>query len=63
MKVSIDQSVCAGHGLCYVAAPTLFTDDDQGYPEVIGDGTVPADHEELASRAVANCPEGAIRVE
>ena len=63
MKVSIDPTVCAGHGLCYIDAPTLFTDDDQGFPEVIGDGTVPADQEQPARHAAANCPEGAIHVD
>ena len=63
MKVSIDPTVCSGHGLCYVDAPALFTDDDQGFPEVIGGGTVPAGKEESARHAAANCPEGAIHVD
>jgi ferredoxin len=63
VKVRIDSSVCAGHGLCYVDAPSVFTDDDQGFPEVIGDGTVPADLAESARHAAANCPEGAIHVD
>jgi ferredoxin len=41
----------------------VFTDDDQGFPEVIGDGTVPADRAESARHAAANCPEGAIHVD
>jgi ferredoxin len=63
VKVSIDSNVCAGHGLCYVDAPSVFTDDDQGFPEVIGDGTVSADRAESARHAAANCPEGAIHVD
>jgi ferredoxin len=63
MKVSIDSNVCAGHGLCYADAPQLFIDDDQGYPEVIGDGTVPDGEEDAARHAVANCPERAITLE
>jgi ferredoxin len=63
MRVSIDSTACSGHGLCYVDAPTLFADDDQGFPEVIGDGTVTSNQEQSARRAAANCPEGAIRVD
>jgi ferredoxin len=29
MNVAIDRTACAGHGLCYVYAPDVFTDDDQ----------------------------------
>jgi ferredoxin len=42
MRVSIDPSVCTGHGLCYIAAPAVFSDDDQGCGQTIGnDGQVP----------------------
>jgi ferredoxin len=63
MKVSIDPNICTGHGLCYVEAPTVFTDDDHGYGQVIGPGTVPDDAADSARRAVANCPEGAISLQ
>jgi ferredoxin len=60
MKVAIDSGICAGHGLCYMHAPNVFTDDDQGYGTVIGDGVVPPEEAEAARGAVANCPERAI---
>lgn len=63
MKVSINPDVCTGHGLCYVDAPDIFVDDDQGYGQVIGDGTVPEGAEEPARHAERNCPEGAISIE
>jgi ferredoxin len=60
MKVAIDANICAGHGLCYGYAPKVFTDDDHGYGQVIGDGTVAPEEAESARTAVANCPERAI---
>ena len=60
MKLSIDPGKCQGHGRCYDLVPDLFTDDEEGYGVVRGDGDVPAGREEDVRRAVANCPEGAI---
>jgi ferredoxin len=60
MKLSVNQAICTGHGLCYAHAPDLFVDDDQGYGHVIGDGTVPDGKEQQAREAVGSCPEGAI---
>lgn len=63
VKVRIDSEVCTGHGRCYALAPGIFDCDDAGYGEVIGDGELAAEQVELAQKAVANCPEGAIRIE
>lgn len=63
MKVSIDPDKCMGHGMCYASAPSVFVDDDDGYGQVIGDGTVPPDDVEAARTGAANCPEAAITVE
>jgi ferredoxin len=60
MRVAIDSSRCTGHGLCYVHAPTVFTDDDHGYGRVVGDGVVPDGDLDAVRHALANCPEGAI---
>ena len=60
MKVSIDRRACTGHGLCYLTAPQVFRDDDEGYGQVLGDGEVSAGDAGDASRAAANCPERAI---
>jgi ferredoxin len=40
--------------------PELFSVDDYGQSSVVGDGTVPAELEERARLAIANCPEYAI---
>jgi ferredoxin len=60
VKVQIDPERCQGHGRCYDLAPDLFGDDEEGYGQVLGDGTVAPDQERNAQLAVANCPEHAI---
>ena len=62
MKVQIDPERCQGHGRCYDLAPDLFGDDEEGYGQVLGDGTVSPDAEHNARLAVVNCPEHAIEV-
>jgi ferredoxin len=60
VKVRIDANLCQGHGRCYDLAAEVFTDDDEGYGHVIGDGVVPQAREAYALRAALNCPERAI---
>jgi ferredoxin len=62
VKLQINSDLCQGHGRCYDLAPDLFGDDDEGYGQVLGDGTVSADKEHDARKAVANCPEHAIEL-
>jgi len=62
MKVQIDSEKCQGHGRCYDLAPDVFTDDEEGNGQVIGDGVVTPANEEAARLAVANCPESAISI-
>ena len=45
MRVRIDPERCQGHARCYDLAPGLFGDDDEGYGQVLGDGTVPPGQE------------------
>jgi ferredoxin len=62
VKVRIDTERCQGHGRCYDLAADLFGDDDEGFGQVLGDGTVSADQEREARLAVANCPERAVEL-
>ena len=62
MKVRINAELCQGHGRCYDLAPGLFGADDEGYGQVLGDGSVPQDAEHDANLAALNCPEQAIEV-
>jgi len=63
MRVIVDSEKCQGHNRCFALAPELFDVDDYGTAVVIGDGSVPAELEEKARLAVANCPEFAIEIE
>jgi len=60
MKVTVDPDLCQGHARCWDLAPEVFDLDDQGHGVVLV-ATVPAELEEKALGAVANCPERAIR--
>jgi ferredoxin len=62
MKVQINPELCQGHGRCYDLADGLFGADDEGYGQVLGDGTVPKEAEHDANLAVLNCPEQAIEL-
>lgn len=64
MKIRIDDELCSGHGRCYSLAPDVFlARDDDGFGEVIGDGTVAPEHEAQARKAAANCPERAVLID
>lgn len=62
LRVHVDHDKCQGHNRCYSLAPELFDVDDYGIASEIGDGLVPAELEDKARRAVANCPEYAITI-
>ena len=61
MRLTVDGTGCMGHGRCYLMAPDLLTDDDEGFV-TIRDQTidVPADQVEAAEDAAGTCPEQAI---
>ncbi len=61
MKVRIDPDICIGCGLCVSTCPEVFKmEDDKAV--VIG-SAVPKGSEELAQKAVDECPVTAIFVE
>ena len=65
MRISIDPSLCQGHGRCYDLAPDLFGEDDDGYAtltDLTAGGQVPPDREGDARLAADNCPEAAVLV-
>ena len=61
MKIRVDRNKCQGHARCYGISPELFEVDEYGQSTVIVD-EVPADLEDKAHLAVANCPEYAIEM-
>jgi ferredoxin len=60
MRIRVDNDKCQGHNRCWTIAPELFDIDDLGNAHEKNDGVVPADLEEKARLAIANCPERAI---
>jgi ferredoxin len=61
VKLTVDGKTCMGHGRCYLLAPDLLEDDEEGFV-TIRDQTVevPADQVEAAEEAAGSCPEHAI---
>ena len=60
IRVSIDSTVCEGHGRCYVLSPEVFVADDEGNGEVLVSELSSAPLILAARLAARNCPEGAI---
>ena len=61
MRLTVDGKSCMGHGRCYLMAPDLLSDDDEGYVTIRGRAIdVPADQLEAAQDAAGTCPEQAI---
>jgi ferredoxin len=60
MEAHINSKMCTGHGLCYMTAPTVFVDDEEGYGQILSDGVVAPEYERDAENGAANCPERAI---
>ncbi|MDH4169720.1 MAG: ferredoxin [Acidimicrobiia bacterium] len=61
MRISVDRSICTGHGRCYALAPLVFEPDDDGYC-VVTRAEVEPDLAEQARVGALNCPEDAITV-
>lgn len=62
MKVRVDLDLCVGHGRCYMLAPGVFDEDEQGHC-VLRHERPPPELEAQARMGEANCPEGAIEIE
>lgn len=60
--LTVDRGACAGHGLCYAAAPDVVDCDDQGDPIVLVD-PVPAALVDRAEHVVGICPERALALQ
>jgi len=63
MKVRIDYDLCMGDGNCHKVCPEVFDYDDDQMIGIIGEETVPAEHEESVKRAADECDPGAIVLE
>jgi ferredoxin len=63
MKLSVDRTVCEGHGQCHMAEPELFPLDDTGHSDVGHGREVPDGKEGVARIGVESCPVAALRLE
>jgi ferredoxin len=61
MKAKIDETLCSGHGRCFVLADEVYDLDDDGYNLHRG-SIIPIskDSEDAARLGASNCPEAAI---
>ncbi len=59
MRVEVDLDRCEGNAICVGIAPDLFQLDEDEYAVVTVD-PIPADKEELALQAIADCPRAAL---
>ncbi|WP_189821382.1 ferredoxin [Streptomyces finlayi] len=57
MRIAIDTDVCIGAGQCVLSAPDTFTQDDEGFSELLP-GARPGGSG--VTLAVQSCPVGAI---
>lgn len=60
VRLEVDRTRCAGHGVCMIHAPALFDLDDDGLAFLLAEAT---DDVTAARAAEGNCPERAITVE
>jgi ferredoxin len=59
VRVIVDRDRCEGNAVCLGIAPDIFDLDDEDYAMVKTD-PIPADQEELAEQAIAECPRAAL---
>ena len=62
MKVSVDDTLCQGHGQCNLVCPEVFQFDEQGFARIVSEN-IPSRLAADVERAVGNCPERAIQTE
>ncbi|WP_320781245.1 ferredoxin [Streptomyces sp. CRN 30] len=61
MRIEIDKDLCIGAGQCALAAPGVFTQDDDGYSTLVA-GKEDGGGDPMAREAARACPVGAISV-
>lgn len=62
VRVHVDQERCVGAGMCALTAPSVFTQDDDGFSEVLP-GREDGGGDPLVREAVRACPVQAVTVE
>ena len=62
LDIHIDKDRCIGAGQCAMAAPRVFTQDDDGYSMVIPGAEKDAADDPMVREAARACPVSAITV-
>ncbi|UQW99758.1 ferredoxin [Streptomyces sp. RerS4] len=62
MRISVDRDRCIGAGQCALTAPAVFTQDDDGFGEVLPGGE-DGQGAPLLREAARACPVSAISLE
>lgn len=62
VRVTVDTQRCVGAGMCALTAPSVFTQDDDGFSEVLP-GREDGGGDPLVREAVRACPVRAVTVE
>lgn len=63
MKVHADIDKCEGYANCVVAAPDVFSIDDEENIVVVMNADPAEDRREAVEEAVRNCPTSALSIE
>ncbi len=61
MRAQVDPDKCQGHARCFLIAPQVFNQDEQGHAYT-SDEDIPSNLHEQVREAERNCPETAISV-
>jgi ferredoxin len=62
VKITIDLSLCAGHGQCEDAAPEVFEVNDEGFAVLRMSEVSDPELERKVADAATRCPTGAITI-
>ncbi|MDD5243449.1 MAG: ferredoxin [Syntrophorhabdaceae bacterium] len=63
MKVTIDETICTGCGMCAETCPEIFELQDDLAHVKTGSEDVPEQYEDACREAADSCPVGAIEIE
>jgi len=62
VRIQVDKERCVGAGMCALTAPDVFTQDDDGFSEVLPGRAETTGEPTLVKEAVRACPVGAVSV-
>lgn len=62
MRIEVDRGRCVGAGMCNLAAPDVFDQDDAEGQVVLLDPQPPAELHEAVRIAVETCPSSSISI-